>query len=174
MKLIEGNFETVGNHPAVLEAYRKPSRRRARGGRPCLTRRRAPTRGRCCGWRTWRRRPRPDSGAARRFHRGRARRGGVSAGRQRVRQIDDDENDPRPCAAAIRQRDVRRRNASNLVWGRRRSSRKGISLVPEARRLFGRMTVWGEPDDGAPSRGALNRRVSWPKISTASTRCFRA
>ena len=47
--------------------------------------------------------------------------------------------------------------------------RRGISLVPEARRIFGRMTVWENLAMGALVRqGAPAPR--WPRTSSASTR----
>ena len=64
----------------------------------------------------------------------------LPARRQRQRQVDHDEGDPRPAAPARRARDVRRAGHHRPA-DPRRSSARGIGSVPEARRLFGAMTV---------------------------------
>ena len=122
--------------PAVIAAYLGPRRRRAeraaRGGRAMsdtlleLDRHQHVLR--------------PGPGAFRSLARGRARPDRLPARRQRQRQVDHHEGDPRPAEAALGRRDPRRRSTITGL-PTPQIIRRGVGSVPEARRLFGAMTV---------------------------------
>ena len=114
--------------------------------RCCASRRSTPTTGRSTSSR----------GSSSSVGAGRAR---LPARRQRLGQVDDAEDDPRPRAAAARARvefageDVTQRPTNYRI-------RKGMAIVPENRRLFAPMTRAREPEDGRlPARRRRARRL---------------
>ena len=147
VKIAEGSFEAVATDPKVVEAYLGLGRRRGnerRTARPLLQ---------LEGINTY-------YGLIHILQdvnivgaRGRAR---VPARRQRVREVDDAEDDPRDRPAADRAGAARRRGRD--ASGRRRYRiGRGIAIVPENRRLFAPMTVLENLEMGAYLRGAPDK-----------------
>ena len=81
--------------------------------------------------------------------RGRAR---LPARRQRLREVDDAEDDPRHRPAAHGHGDVRRRGR-HATLDELTASARGMAIVPENRRLFGPMTVLENLQMGAYLHG---------------------
>ena len=126
-----------GGDRGLSRPSRASAARRERAA--CLAR--SPPRGRAAAQARPRRHVlRAGAGAFRPVARGAARADRLPARRQCQRQVHHDEGHPRPGAAA-RGRGAGSTAQTSPGCRRRRSSARGIGSVPEARRLFGAMTV---------------------------------
>ena len=148
-KLTEGSFHEVANHPGVIEAYlgRNPEALHEVSAPSTAAAQRLAA----AGARQRHHLLRPDADPRGDLAPGRRRRAGLPAGRQRLGQVDDAEDDPRHrarreaaacCSTASR----------STTWTCRTRIARGLAIVPENRRLFGQLTVLENLELGATLR----------------------